>query len=185
MRGLKFLTIGLRGFMPVMANDERHAPPPIAIMRDKPDIMRALQAEFAAVKRQEKTCCIAFAQPEPVAGIAEADLMDAVGDRFSRSLRPYDGLYAFEQEVYLIALPHIALEDTVTVMTRLRGSIANTPLPVANVGDVTVNLSIGGAMMDTSHSLVSNIEHAGKALVLASRAGSEGVCLWSPEVDGV
>jgi hypothetical protein len=182
MPGLKFLNAGRRGFMPVMANDELRAPPPIAILRGKPEIMRVLQAEFAGVERQEKTCCIAFAKPAPVDSVAEQDLMAAVGDRFSRSLRPYDGLLAFEPDLYLIALPHIAEEDTLTVMTRLRSVIVNDPVSVADIGEVSVNLSIGGTMMDASHSLVSNIEHAGRALMLASRGN--GVHLWSSEVDG-
>lgn len=182
MIGLKFLKVGMRGFMPVMANDDRPVPPPIPIVRDETDMVRALQAEYAAVERQGTTCCLAIVKPAAAEGVAAASVLAAVGNRFSRSLRPYDGLFVFGANRYLIALPHIKPEDTVTVMDRLRARISGKLLQVEG-GDVTrVTVSIGATMIDSAVPLQDNIARADRALSEAWLGGGDRVCLWSSDL---
>lgn len=183
MMGHRFLNAGMRGFAPVLAHDEWQAPPPIPIVRDGIVMMRALQAEFSAVGREERECCIVVSRPDAIEGVSETEVIGAVGNRFSRCLRPYDGLFAFGPDRYLISLPHIKSEDTVTVMNRLRGQIAEAPLEVASGSAVAVTISLGGAMLDPAVSLQENIDRADQALFEAWREGGDGVCLWSPELD--
>lgn len=163
MIGQKFLNVGMRGFAPVMANDEWRAPPPIPIVRDETDMVRALQAEFAAVERQERTCCLVMIRPD-AEGVSEDVLMSAVGERLSRSLRPYDGLFTFGPDRYLISLPHIKPEDTATVMKRLCGQIADEPLTVGDDRALALTVSVGGAMIDPALPLQDNIERAARSL---------------------
>jgi GGDEF domain-containing protein len=164
MIGQKFLKVGMRGFSPVMANDEWQAPPPIPIVRDETDMIRALQAEFAAVKRQEKTCCLVTIRPDAAEGVSGDVLMSAVGERLSRSLRPYDGLFTFGPDRYLISLPHIKPEDTATVIDRLCGQIVDEPLAVGDDGALVVTVSAGGAMIDPALPLQDNIERAARSI---------------------
>lgn len=182
MMGHKFLNTGMRGFAPVMANDEWQAPPPIPIVRDETAMIRALQAEFAAVQRDEKTCCLLIVRPNAAEGVSGAGLMAALGDRFSRCLRPYDGLFAFGPDRYLISLPHIKPEDTATVMNRLRGQVADEPLQIENVGEVSATVSIGGMMIDPALPLQDNIERANQALGEAWHESGDDVCRWSPDL---
>ena len=180
MIGPKFLMVGARGFKPVLARDGSFsAPPPIPIVHAETDMIRALQGEFAAVERQEKTCCLVIVKP----AAAEAGVMAAVGERFSRSLRPYDGLYAFGTGRYLISLAHIKPEDTVNVMDRLRGRIANSPVEVEGNGSILVPASLGGAMMEATLPLQDNIARASQALNAALAGGGNQVCIWSPDLD--
>lgn len=173
---------GVRGFMPVLVNDGSFsAPPPIPIVHGETDMVRALQAEFAAVQRQEKTCCLVIAKPEA----AEAGVIAAVGERFSRSLRPYDGLFVFGTGRYLISLPHIKPEDTVNVMDRLRGRIADSPVEVEGNGSILVPASFGGAMIEAAFPLQDNIARANQALNVALAGGGNRVCLWSSDLDTV
>lgn len=183
MNGQKFLDVGMRGFTRLLANDDWSAPPPIPIVRDELSMMRTLKAEYSAVVRDEKTCCLVIARPDAIDGIAESDVLPAVGGKFSRCLRPYDGLHMFGEDRYLISLPHIKSEDTVTVMNRLRGQIAEDPLQIANAGQVSVTVSLGGAMMDPEISLQDNIDRADQALFEAWREGGNGVCLWSLDLE--
>jgi hypothetical protein len=180
MIGPKFLKVGARGFMSVLANDGSFsAPPPIPIVHAETDMIRALQAEFAAVERQDKTCCLVIVKPEA----AEAGVVAAVGERFSRSLRPYDGLFAFGTGRYLISLPHIKLEDTVTVMDRLRGRIADHPFEVEGKSPILVPASLGGAMIEAALPLQDNIARANQALNVALAGGGNQVCIWSSDLD--
>lgn len=183
MNGQKFLDVGMRGFAPLLVNDEWSAPPPIPIVRDELSMMRALKVEFSAVERDEKSCCLVIARPDAVDGMAEEDILPAVGEKFSRCLRPYDGLFVLGQDRYLISLPHIKPEDTVTVMNRLCGQIAEEPLYIANAGPAAVTVSLGGAMMDAGLPLQENIDRADQALFEAWREGGNGVCLWSSDLD--
>lgn len=183
MNGHKFLTVGMRGFTTLSVNDEWRAPPPIPIVRDELSMMRALKVEFSAVQRGEKSCCLVIARPDLLAGVAEEEILPAVGEKFSRCLRPYDGLFTLGQDRYLISLPHIQPEDTVAVMERLRGQVAEEPLHVAGAGAIMVTASLGGTMMSSDLSLQDNIDRADQALFEAWRAGGNGVCLWSPDFD--
>lgn len=184
MIGQKFLNAGMRGFSPVMSSDERQAPPPIPVVRDEIAMMRALQAEFAAVEREEKTCGLIVMRPDAVEGVPDAHVMAAVGERLSRSLRPYDGLYAFGTDRYLISLPHIKDEDMLTVMNRLCGRILNEPLRFAgSVANATI--SAGGTMIGPALPLQDSIDRADQALYEAWREGGNGARLWSPDLNVV
>lgn len=183
MNGQKFLDVGMRGFAPFLAHDEWRAPPPIPIVHDELSMMRALKAEFSAVERGDRSCCMVIARPDKIDGMAEEDILPVVGEKFSRCLRPYDGLFALGQDRYLISLPHITPEDTVTVMNRLRGQIAGETLYVTNAGPAAVTVSLGGAMMDPEISLQDNIDRADQALFEAWREGGNGACLWSPDLE--
>lgn len=182
MMGQKFLNTDMLCLAPVMANDEWQSPPPIPVVRDETAMIRALLAEFAAVKREENTCCLLMVRPDATEGLSRGRLMAAVGDRFSRCLRPYDGLFAFGPDRYLISLPHIKPEDTATVMDRLRGQIVDEPLQIEDSGEANVTVSIGGTMIDPSIPLQDNIERANQALGEAWREGGDGACLWSPDL---
>ena len=183
MSGPKIFNRGLRRSMPLTANGERQAPPPIPIVRNESEMMRALQAEFAAVERGEKTCCIVVAKPRSAEGVSEAEILAVAGERFSRNLRPYDGLFAFGVNRYLMSLAYIKPEDTLSVMNRLRMRIADAPLVVAGGGLTRVAVSIGGAMIDPTMSLRNNIDRADQARIQAWHDGGESVRLWSPDID--
>ncbi len=183
MPGPKFFNRGPRGSMPETVDGEWQAPPPIPIVRNESEMMRVLQAEFAAVERGEKTCCIAVAKPRSAEGVSEAEILAAAGERFSRSLRPYDGLFVFGVNRYLISLAYIKPEDTVTVMNRLRMRIADEPLVIAGAEPTRVAMSIGGAMIDPTMSLRNNIDRADQARIQAWHDGGGSACLWSPDID--
>ena len=183
MIGPKFLNVGMRGFMALLAHDDRPVPPPILIVRDETEMVRALQAEYAAVARQDKTCCIVLVKPDAIEEGAEAGVVAAVGDQFSRGLRPYDGLFAFGQDRYLIALPHIKPEDTLPVMNRLRGSIAGKLVHLGGSEATRATVSMGGTMIDAALPMQVSIDRASQALNLARAGGGNQVCLWSPDLD--
>ncbi len=171
MMGQKYLNTDMLCLAPVMANDEWQSPPPIPVVRDETATIRALLAEFAAVERDENTCCLLIIRPDATEGASRTGLMAAVGERFSRGLRPYDGLFAFGPDRYLISLPHIKPEDMATVMDRLRGQIADEPLQIEGSGEVSATVSIGGTMIDPSIPLQDNIERANQAFGEAWREG--------------
>ena len=180
--GQKYLNTDVLCLAPVMANDEWQSPPPIPVVRDETATIRALLAEFAAVERDENTCCLLIIRPDATEGVSRASLMAAVGERFSRGLRPYDGLFAIGPDRYLISLPHIKPEDMATVMDRLRGQIADEPLQIEDGGEATATVSIGGTMIDPALPLQVIIERANRALGGALREGGDGFCLWSPDL---
>jgi len=181
MIGQKFLNVGMRGFALVMSSEERQAPPPIPIVRDEIAMMRALQAEHAAVERADRTCGLVIAKPDALEGVPEGSLLETVGERFSRCLRPYDGLFVFGADRLLITLPHIEHEDTLVVMNRLCGQTAGEPLQVGE-GMASATISAGGAMIDPALALQDSIDRADQALYEAWRTGGNRACLWSADL---
>jgi predicted signal transduction protein with EAL and GGDEF domain len=182
MTGRKFPNVGDRSPTGATTSNEKQVPPPIPIVRSETETMRALQAEFAAVQRQENTCCLVIVRPDPAEGVFEQSILAVVGKRFSQGLRPYDGLFAFGSDRYLISLPRIEPEDAVAVMNRLREQIANEPLEVVDGGAVGIAASVGGTMIDTALPLQDNIDRADQALYEAWRKGGNRVCLWTPDL---
>ena len=161
-----------------MASDgSRSGLPPLPIVDDPVAMKRDLEKEHGRVSRVGSTCCMVLVRTD---GLPEDDtasqIVDAVGKRFSHSLRPYDSLYRFSPDMFLILLSHIKAEDTRAVMDRLNDTVSRTLLRLKDGGDAPATASFGGMMMDPGLSVEENLDSTGRALFAASKDGGNKVC---------
>jgi diguanylate cyclase (GGDEF)-like protein len=115
----------------------------------------------------------------------------AVGDEvlagavriLTQRLRPYDKVFRYVGDEFLISMPGTDLEIGQTVIKRVRESLAAQPL-VVGPGGITlqVSASFGLALLDPVASLEESIERADQALLLAKTAGRNRAISWDPSI---
>lgn len=178
-RGLR--AFGITSSIRFMASDgSRSGLPPLPIVDDAVSMKRDMEKEHGRVARAGASCCLILVRPDNLPEDETASqIVDAVGKRFSHSLRPYDSLYRFGPDMFLIALSHIKVEDTRSVMNRLNDVVSRTLLRLPDGSNVPSTASLGGTMMDPAKSVEENLDAAGRSLFAASKDGGNKVCLWS------
>lgn len=181
-RGLHIF--GMLGARRLMASDDaRGAPPPLPIVDDTLAMMRDLEKELGRVARVGESYCVVLVRPD---GVQDEDLapqvVNGIGKRLSISLRPYDSIYRFGEDMFLLGVSHIKPEDATTVMERLRDVMSSRLLTMEDGRVVPATASLGATMLDGQISLQENLDRVGRALYVAARNGGNAIRMWSPDL---
>lgn len=91
-----------------------------------------------------------------------------------KSFRPYDSLFRYGGEEFVIVLQNVELDMALTVLERFRHSVEKYDFP--QVGNKTV--SIGVIQMTTSELPSTLLDRADKALYYAKQHGRNSVCAY-------
>lgn len=187
MIGCGFGFFGMKGARRHMASDGGGSGlPPLPIVDDTVAMMRDLDKEHGRVSRVGGTYCMVLVRLDNIQENELApQIVDGVGKRFSVGLRPYDSIYRFGPDMFLIGVSHIKPEDAPVVMERLRTIVSNRLLTMNDGSVMPATASFGGAMLDSAVSVKENLDRAGRALYVAARNGGDSVRLWSPDLEGV
>lgn len=169
-----------------MASDgSRGGLPPIAIVDDVSAMRRNLETRLRDAAPCEPGDCAVLVRPDGLNNRSDAAaVVEAVGKLLSHRLRPYDGLYRFGDEMYLVVLMQIKPEDAVSAMDRLRCAVSDEPLEFSDGGRRLATVSLGGAMLDGEFPVEDNLERAGEALRSASMDNGNAHRLWSVDTGG-
>lgn len=103
----------------------------------------------------------------------------ATAGRLIANLRPYDSIYRYGGEEFLLVFPNADEAMAQNIGERLRVALSQSPIPVSEDLSVPVTASIGFCRIDDSSSIEESIERADKALYQAKRAGRDRIALWS------
>lgn len=160
---------------------------PLTGLANRVTMLRELAAELDRAKRSGQPCGIALADIDrfkavnDTHGHAAGDkVLAAAAGRFLSHLRPYDTIYRYGGEEFLICLPNADLATARGVLERLRQTLAEAPVPVDADLTLAVTSSFGLAMADDAAGLKTLIERADAALYEAKRAGRDRVVSWHP-----
>lgn len=119
-------------------------------------------------------------------GIGDRVLAGAVR-YLKQHLRPYDNVYRYGGEEFLISLPNADAEVSFTVVERMREGLAAEVLASDGGTAIRVSASFGIAELDPATSVEEAIERADHALYAAKAGGRNCVRLWAasgPPVSG-
>lgn len=111
-------------------------------------------------------------------GVGDVVLLSAVG-RLIANLRPYDSIYRYGGEEFLLALPNTDNETAQSIAGRLRQALSKSPISANDDVSLTITASFGLCMVDGSVSLEETIERADRALYRAKDEGRDRVVLWT------
>ena len=127
MIGRGFHIFGMTGARRFMVSDgSRGGLPPLPIVDDTAAMMRDLEKEHGRVSRVGATYCVILVRLDNVQESELApQIVDGVGKRFAISLRPYDSIYRFGPDMFLIGVSHIKTEDAAVIMERLRTVVSS------------------------------------------------------------
>ena len=140
--------------------------------------------------RGVQKCCIVFMDLDHFKQINDTwghrvgdDVLAVAVRQLARCLRPYDRVFRYGGDEFLISLPGADLAIGQSVIKHVRDGLASRSL-VAAPGDVALQLtaSFGLALLDPEVSVEDAVERADQALLLAKAAGRNRAISWDPGV---
>jgi diguanylate cyclase len=162
---------------------------PLPGLHNRKTMIRDLERERDRALRTQSALCIALADIDHFKsvndthghGVGDTVLQVAAGILLSH-LRPYDSIYRYGGEEFLLCLPNADALTACRVIDRLRVALRKTPIPCGEDLKVRVTASFGLRMVESGVTLKGTIEQADQALYAAKRGGRDRSVLWTPEV---
>ncbi|MHB1947582.1 MAG: diguanylate cyclase [Gammaproteobacteria bacterium] len=161
-----------------------HDPLTMAITRIS--MLPILREQQALVTRQSQPCCIAM---------MDLDLFKKVNDRYghpagdkalatlahniSKHLRPYDKLFRYGGEEFLLCIPQIDLNQGYEMIERLRLDIAAMTIDLGLQEHINITISVGLTLLDPNYPVEQTIDRADKAMYAAKTAGRNCTKIWN------
>ena len=141
-------------------------------------------------KRNVQQCCIVFMDLDHLKEINDTHghtvgdkvLAGAVGYVIGH-LRPYDKVFRYGGDEFLLSLPGIDLANAQRLIERVREGFSRVPFVVSEEGrPIHATASFGLALLDPSICVEESIDRADKALLQAKSAGRDRVVTWDPSI---
>ena len=110
-------------------------------------------------------------------------VLQTVAGHMLRNLRPYDQVYRYGGEEFLLMLPNTSPEAAVPVVDRLRQRINDTVVRVDEGVSIRATASFGIAALHPDWSVHEAIGMADKALYAAKAAGRNRIRVWGVEIE--
>jgi len=154
------------------------------------EILPALSEWRELSRRGVQHCCLAF---------MDLDHLKEINDRYGHAagdqvlagvvrcamqhLRPYDKVFRYGGDEFLISLPGADLAAGQRVIEHIRDGLASSPIVVGPGGTcIRATASFGLALLEPDVSVEESIDHADKAVMVAKAAGRNRACSWDPAV---
>ena len=162
---------------------------PLTGLHNRQVMLRELEGEYERSIRSGAPCCVALADIDHFKkvndnhghGVGDQVLAQTAG-RFLSRLRPYDNIYRYGGEEFLIVLPNADEVTALSILERLRHTLGDKPLPLEDGGELSVTSSFGMAMVEKPATVKELVERADAALYHAKQNGRNRVSVWTEEM---
>ena len=158
---------------------------PLTGIQTRTTMERDLRREQNRTLRTGRPCCIAlldidhFKTVNDTYGHLAGDRVLAVlTNILSNRLRPYDSIYRFGGEEFLLCLPDTNSDEAQSILERVRERISNTPIDIGTK-ELAITVSIGIAQIGPRHPIGEITARADQALYLAKDNGRDQVRVWT------
>ena len=165
--------------------DALYALDPLTGVPGRIGLLSKLREQQALVQRGVQPCCVAlmdldnFKSVNDVYGHSAGDkVLMTFAQHIAQRLRPYDRVFRYGGEEFLIILANTSLEQAHDIIERLRQELAKLPLEFGAGMPLHVTASFGVAQLDPDLSVEEGIERADKALYQAKADGRDRCVAW-------
>lgn len=164
----------------VMASDDRAGGRPNGVVEDREAMIETLERERERTARTGTLCCVVVVCIDQIDPATASQVSKDLGGRLATGVRPYDSVFRYGVDRFLVALPHIKEQDMPTLLKRIRDMVSDEPTPLPDGRDLAVTVSLGAANMDGQVSLRAVLDRADQALRMAMSSGGDNFHLWTP-----
>lgn len=105
-------------------------------------------------------------------------MLAATARCLQQRLRPYDRLYRFGGEEFLLCLPNTVVVQAMEVIERLRHAVAANAIEIESAPALRVTASFGVAAIEGGVQIEQCLKRADEALYVAKRAGRNCARAW-------
>ncbi len=162
---------------------------PLTGLHNRQVMASELDVEYERAVRNNQPLCIGltdidkFKVVNDTYGHAAGDtVLAAVAGRFLSYLRPYDTIYRYGGEEFLVCLPNSNLGTANSVLERLRSGLEETPVRLDDGRELRITSSFGLARVEDDLPLKQILERADQALYAAKQRGRNRVVTWSEDL---
>lgn len=150
-------------------------------------ILPALREQQELIKRETHQSCIAMMDLDDFKAINDLhghlsgdQVLISVVRYLIEHLRPYDKVFRYGGEEFLLFMPHTTQIDGYKKLEKLREGLAALPVDIGSKEPVHVTASFGLVMLDPATPVEVSLDHADKAMYAAKAAGKNCVRIWDP-----
>ena len=187
---LKNMRLEIAALRQVM-EDALQAVDPLTGVPGRFGLLSRLREQQALVERCAQSCCVAmmdldhFKAVNDAFGHAAGDhVLKACTHHMARGLRPYDQLFRYGGEEFVVVMPETTIEEGLAIIDRLRGELAGVPQELGSDEPVHVTASFGVTPLEPGVLVETSIARADEALYAAKAAGRNRALVWDPAMDG-
>ncbi len=165
---------------------------PLTLVTNRVNMLPSLREQQSLAKRHNYSCILImmdvdyFKNINEVHGhIAGDKLLAAVAHYLIEHLRPYDKIFRYGGEEFLLCLPNIELPAAVEMIERVRIGLAENQVHLDEKKSINVTASFGVTLLDPYSPIESSIEHADRAMYAAKSAGKNCIRLWDESMSSL
>ena len=152
-------------------------------------MLTRLREQQSLVKRGLETCVVVmmdidhFKLVNDNHGHTAGDRVLAAFAKYVMSnTRPFDKLFRYGGEEFLLCAPHTDLETAHEMVERIRSGLAQFAIESNGDAKLHITSSFGLALLDPDLPVVDSIDRADGATYAAKRAGRNRVMVWDPSM---
>ncbi len=160
---------------------------PLTGLGNRAAMMRRLTIETDRHTRAHQPCSLAvldldrFKEVNDSFGHVAGDtVLRSLASLLAASVRPYDAVFRYAGDEFLVCFPNADLRTAWAVAERLRTKIASWTIPLRDDQAITTTISIGIALLHPDGAVETAVEHADAALYAAKRNGRDCVVVYAP-----
>lgn len=153
-------------------------------LRNRHGMMLELRLEQQRALREKTSCVVAmmdidyFKDINDKYGHKTGDcILHELADFIITRMRPYDRIYRYGGEEFLLCMPDSSLDETGIIIGRLRSEVSNYIFKV-NEKEVNITVSFGLAAMSEEQTVAETTDCADQALYSAKQAGRNCVRIY-------
>lgn len=161
---------------------------PLTGLHNRFAMRRELLRERERSLRNGKPCTIAIADLDHFKSIndrfghaAGDKALQAAAEILSRNVRPFDHVFRYGGEEFLICLPDAGPNRSSAILDRIRQVLGATPIDIGTVEPLRITASFGAAMISELTPLDATIEAADAALYQAKQDGRNRIVIHKPD----
>lgn len=141
-------------------------------------MLSTLREQQEVTKRQQQSCSIAMVDIDLFKSINDTygheagdKVLAEVAKFINSNLRPYDKLFRFGGEEFLVCLPFTTIEQSKEIMERILTGVRDLTISIDNEKQINCTISIGLSHLIENSPVEVSIENADKAVYAAKSKG--------------